>query len=786
MRQFRNRLISAAFGLLIAGPVCSQGLPDEMYLTPDLKMLYTGGNPSTGLYDESLIKSIFLTFPQTNYWSLLQQNYVSKTDLPATMVIDGVTYDSVGVRFKGNTSYMGTGTSQKKSFNISMDYAHPDQDIDGYSTLNLNNAFDDASFMREWFYLHQIRKHIPAAKAAFSKLYINGANWGLYPNVQQVNKDLLKEWFLTNDGTNWRADKPPGSPGGPGGGWGDGTAALNYLSPSIAPYQQYYTLKSTDQTNPWQNLVNGCSKLENPPIGSLQSVLPDSMDVDRALWFLASEIAFSDDDSYVYKGKMDYYVYYEPETHRLTPLEFDGNTVMKTNHVNWSPFYNQTNANYPLMNRLFAIPELRQRYLAHLRTIITEEMDTADCNALINQYKAMIDTIVQNDPKKLYSYAAFNTEVNVLKNFILNRRNYMLSNSEVAQVGPTVSGVGFYTNGVAWDQPTASDSVLVNANASFSSGLDKVRLYYSVGVVGNFSSTLMYDDGAHGDGSAADGVFGAWIPPVAGSKWVRYYIEAVANNTAKTVTYDPPGAEHNVYVYFVEPTASSDTSIVINEIMASNQSTAADSLGEYDDWIELFNKSAQPIDISGYALSDDSLNLDKYVFPAGTVIQPNDYLIIWADEDGAQGWNHANFKLSAAGEAVFLLDAQLNLVDKIVYGQQTTDMGFARVPNGTGPFVIQSPTFSFNNNLSSSVEEQQAEAISIDVYPNPATSEIKVHLSGGENISQLSVFDIASREVVNQKGINQTEARIDITSLQPGIYFVKVNASEAVRFIKLR
>jgi spore coat protein CotH len=358
------------FGLLPKQGL-SQGLPDEMYLSPDFKMLYSGGLPSTGLYDESLIKSIYLTFPQTNYWTLLQQNYASKTDLPATMVVDGVTYDSVGVRFKGNTSYQGTGTSQKKSFNITLDYADPDQDLYGYQTLNLNNCFDDPSFMREWFFLHQIRNHIPAAKSAFSKLYINGANWGLYPNVQQLNKDFLKEWFLSNDGTNWRADKPPGSPGGPGGGWGDGTAALNYLSPNASSYQQYYTLKSSDQVNPWQDLINGCSKLENTPTANLQNALPDSMDVDRALWFLASEIAFSDDDSYVYKGKMDYYVYYEPETHRITPIEFDGNTVMKSNHVNWSPFYNQTNANYPLMNRLFAIPELRQRYLAHLRTIIS-------------------------------------------------------------------------------------------------------------------------------------------------------------------------------------------------------------------------------------------------------------------------------------------------------------------------------------------------------------------------------------------------------------------------------
>ena len=43
-----------------------------------------------------------------------------------------------------------------------------------------------------------------------------------------------------------------------------------------------------------------------------------------------------------------------------------------------------------------------------------------------------------------------------------------------------------------------------------------------------------------------------------------------------------------------------------------------------------------------------------------------------------------------------------NLVDSLTFGEQQTDMGYARVPNGTGPFVILSPTFSNNNNLLSS------------------------------------------------------------------------------------
>ena len=72
-----------------------------------------------------------------------------------------------------------------------MDFVRKNQDIEGYQTLNLNNSFEDASFMREVFYYHNLRQHAPAAKANFVHLYINDIDWGIYQNVQQLNKDFF-------------------------------------------------------------------------------------------------------------------------------------------------------------------------------------------------------------------------------------------------------------------------------------------------------------------------------------------------------------------------------------------------------------------------------------------------------------------------------------------------------------------------------------------------------------------------------------------------------------------
>ncbi len=73
----------------ITSNISGQGLPSEMYLSPDGRMLFTGGNPSTGLYNDAVVRRIDLNFSQANYWNLLTNNYQSKTDIPATMIVDG-------------------------------------------------------------------------------------------------------------------------------------------------------------------------------------------------------------------------------------------------------------------------------------------------------------------------------------------------------------------------------------------------------------------------------------------------------------------------------------------------------------------------------------------------------------------------------------------------------------------------------------------------------------------------------------------------------------------------
>lgn len=144
--------------------------------------------------------------------------------------------------------------------------------------------------------------------------------------------------------------------------------------------------------------------------------------------------------------------------------------------------------------------------------------------------------------------------------------------------------------------------------------------------------------------------------------------------------------------------------IVINELMASNSISFADPQGDYDDWLELHNRTDTAVLLTGMYLSDKEDNPTKWAFPENTEIPANGYLIIWLDEDeeDASDGLHANFKLSKNGETALLVDTDARgneVLDSITFGEQEEDTAFGRWPNGTGSFQIVTATPGAENKV---------------------------------------------------------------------------------------
>ncbi len=131
--------------------------------------------------------------------------------------------------------------------------------------------------------------------------------------------------------------------------------------------------------------------------------------------------------------------------------------------------------------------------------------------------------------------------------------------------------------------------------------------------------------------------------------------------------------------------------VLINEFLASNVSSSRDpDFHEYSDWIELYNLNVSGTDLSGCFLTDDLSNPNKWVFPPGTVIPADGYLLIWAD--GRNTGLHAGFKLDADGEQIGLFSPVQTLLDSVSFASQYPDFSSGRIYPDPGLVFFPVPT----------------------------------------------------------------------------------------------
>ena len=240
-------------------------------------------------------------------------------------------------------------------------------------------------------------------------------------------------------------------------------------------------------------------------------------------------------------------------------------------------------------------------------------------------------------------------------------------------------------------------------------------------------------------------------------------------NNANTVTFAE--ALENGFVEVVEKIAFHD--LVINEFVADNDSIengVADPTGEYDDWIEIYNNTNNTLNLSHAYLSDDFNDPKAWKFPDGTTMDPYSYLIVWADKDTEQDGIHAKFKLSSGGEEIIFSNEDGSIIDSLTYGEQSTNVAYARVPNGTGDFVFQIPTFNKTNDITGVFDPENNP---FNIYPNPVSDQLNIELSEINNNGIVKVLD-QNGQTVLQKNITSQSGALNISNLKSGLYIIQV------------
>ena len=735
-------------------------------------------------YDVDIIREIKIYFDQPNWDHLLDSLYSDPAAdggrIVATYItIDGTQLDSVGVRYKGYSS--ANINRIKNPFNLKIDYIQGNQTYNGIDKIKLSNVIQDPSFVREVLSYEIARKYMPASKANYANVYVNDTLLGLYTNVESVGGEFLESHYNSSENPFFKGNPESLDLNGENANLSNSPGTDSTL---------YYTLYEMKSDYGWSDLYNLIDTLNNFP-----EEIEHALNVDRTIWMHAVNFSVVNFDSYV--GYAQNYYLYKDNNGRFNPILWDLNqsfgsfrltdasqyfggfsiseakTLDPLTHSNIFSAYPR-----PLITKLFSNDRYRKMYIAHMRTIMEENIDNQDYYTRGQEIQALIDVSVQNDTNKFYTYADFQNNLTSTTTDLvdyagitdlMDARNTYLSTYPDFQGAPDITNISSSPTTLSIGDSVWITTDIINA--------DSVILAFRYSSTELFTKVDMFDDGLHGDGVAVDNNYGYLLHNIGHT--VEYYIYA-DNDTAGKFSPERAAYEyHNIII---------GGDVVLNELCAINSGLWLDPQGQSEDWIELYNNSANSVSLKGYYLSDDNSDLNKWRFP-DTTIAANDYLIVWADKDTLDIGLHAGFKLSATGEAIFLSDSSGILIDEIIFGSQSaSNVTYGRFPNGTGPWEYMSSSQISENNPPVSVEEVEVlEKNSFVLFPNPANNLINVEIDAKGDY-QVVLQDINGRILLSKKVTDSaTRFSFDISNYSIGFYLITITNNEFTstkKFIK--
>ena len=499
----------------------------------------------SGMYDKDSVRDLYINFQDPNFHTVLVNSFFTNPSyrIPANITLNDVSFDSVGIRYKGNSTFClpNDNGNPKVPFNIDMNYWISGQKLLGYKKLKLANAWMDPTFAKEFAAAKIYREYLPSAEVNLLKLHVQGNYLGVYVNTESLNKQFLKKHFDEKSGVLFKCD-PSGmfcdTPGTPG----SGRPNLVWLGTDSTDYYNDYTIKSESG---WAELLDFIYTL-NYNFNKIDSVL----NVDRVLWAFAVNAVISNLDTYNGFYIHNYYLYKTKDgLFQMIPWDLDNSFLgailgfnNSTTLYQRDPYYWGTSSSpRPLAYHLFNDPLYRKQYTAHLRTIINETLDTAVIRAGINQLQSLAHNAVDSDQYRQYTTTEYYSNVENHLGFwyknggimvtIDGRKAYLLSHPEISLIPPNINNVSVINNLVTVEVFNADTVKLMATESEYNS---------------KFQSFIMLDDGLNGDLMASDGIFTVALPFQGSGNDVKFYIRA-ENNDA--LMLNPERAEYEFYIY---------------------------------------------------------------------------------------------------------------------------------------------------------------------------------------------------------------------------------------------
>jgi len=358
---------------------------------------------------------------------------------PCTLTCNGLTWNYVGVRFKGNSSLSSTWGKgiYKLPFRFEFDQfedeypAIKNQRFYGFKTLSLSSGYNDDSLVREKVATDIFKNlGVPAPKAAFYRLYVDcgdgtGSKYlGLYTMVEVPDKPMLNAYFGNSDGNLY---KPSGT---------TATFGAGALSEDDFDKENNKDAADYSDVNALYTAVNDTAS----DSAAWKSNLEKVFNVNGFLKWLAVNTVIQNWDTY---GQMAHNYYLYNNGGKLTWIPWDNNESLKgsdsgmTNTSTISAGMGSRSlslalndaslANWPLISRIIAQPEYLSAYQSYVNAAVTDYFNISTMQPVFQNAHNLIARYVIGDEGEQAGYTllgsqeAFLNSVDALASHVSNR-----------------------------------------------------------------------------------------------------------------------------------------------------------------------------------------------------------------------------------------------------------------------------------------------------------------------------------------------------------------------------
>ena len=503
----------------------------------------TAQTPASDFFDPDVLQTIDLTIEDGDWQRQLDSIRLNGGGyLLATATINGTRYENVGVRYRGSKSY--APGRDRNPLNIKLDFIKKDQNHQGQRTLKLSTALRDPSMVREVLSYEIARNYLPAPRANYARVRVNGRDYGLLVNLEPIDDRFLERHFGTSDGAFYKtggsdADRAPR------GCLNNVFGNLQY-DDNIRCYLHNFEQLSDGG---WDELIELTRVLDQEP-----DRIGEVLDVDQTLWMLAFNNVLVNLNSYSGNNSQNFYLYRD-STGRFHPIIWDlnlsfgsyknasgGSDLGLRQLQQLDPLLHVDNPTKPLISKLLSDENYRRRYLSHVRQIVYDHFKDGQYLERARELQRVAQSAYIADPFKEYSYDEFQrnltetigkrSQIPGLEELMDTREDFLRKHELLAVIPPEFEEVMLRERRELSNERI--DAFTVRARVG--KFPKRVTLMYRFSPDASFQSVRMSDDGKHLDYRADDGVFAATVLPPNANATLEYYL--VAENAALS-SYEP-------------------------------------------------------------------------------------------------------------------------------------------------------------------------------------------------------------------------------------------------------